>query len=634
MSASNTVSVGAMAVLGLAAVLAAQTPATQTPQATFKSGVDLVDVDVSVLDEHRHPVKGLTAADFTVYEDGKPRPIAAFTPVDLPPREIPTAPWMDAIAPDVATNRFPSEGRLVVLLMDRFIATDQRPIARMIGEAAIGQLRHGDLAAVVFSTHGIPQNFTSDRQLLLDAVRRPFATLPDGDTGGAGSCYCGACSLETIANIAEGMREVRQRRKLLMIVGSNISISPMAGTCVGVLNGVRDRAIRAIKAGNITVYAFDPAGLDAPTPSAASSEPPNYAALRAAILRRRANIGVLPGETGGRVIGGNTPAGEVTTVFRESASYYVLGFQPASSAADGKYHDISVKVSRAHVILQARQGYFAPGGKLTSLKPPKGAPPVLATAVAGVWPRTDLALAMQVVPFALPGLKEAELRITIGARGDLRGDPPATTQAEVFVGAFDRNGKSLGDTKLTAQVPVRRASDGTPAFEYEIPLKLKVKPGRYEVRAAVSDQVAGASGSVYGYVEVPEYGATPVSLSGIMVQALPEMDAEPKEFVPFVPTARREFGRNERVTAVLRENQGLTQPVQPGYLNVQIVNERDERVFGHEARLLAEQYGANRAADHAVDLPLTRLDPGEYVLVMEVRHGNVEARRELRFRVR
>ena len=626
-----------LGVLGIALTsltLVARAGQSQAPQTTFKSSVELVDVDVSVLDDHRQPVKGLTAADFTVYEDGKPRPIAAFTPVDLPPREIPTAPWMDAIAPDVASNRFPPEGRLVVLLMDRFIATDQRPVARMIGEAAIGQLRRGDLAAVVFSTHGIPQNFTSDRQLLLDAVRRPFATLPDGDNGGAGSCFCGSCSLETIANIAEGMREVRQRRKLLLIVGSNISISPMAGNCVGSLNTVRDRAIRAIKAGNITVYAFDPTGLDAPTPSAASSEPPNYAALRAAILRRRANIAVLPGETGGRVIGGNTPADEITTVFRESSSYYVLGFQPASPAADGKYHDITVKVSRAHVILQARQGYFAPGGKLASLKPPKTAPPILANAVAGVWPRTDLALSMQVVPFALPGLKDAELRITIGARGDLRGEPPATTQADVFVGAFDRNGKSLSDTKITASLPLRRASDGKAAFEYEIPLKLKVKPGRYEVRAAVSDGWAGASGSVYGYVDVPEYTATPVSLSGIMVQALPETDAEPKEFVPFVPTSRREFGRNERVTAVLRENQGLTQPVQPGYLNVQIVNERDERVFGHEARLVADQYGANRSADHAVDLPLGRLDAGEYVLVMEVRHGNIEARREMRFRVR
>ena len=47
-----------------------QLPPVQPP--TFRTGVDAVQLDVSVLDKDRRPVRGLTAADFTVLEDGKP----------------------------------------------------------------------------------------------------------------------------------------------------------------------------------------------------------------------------------------------------------------------------------------------------------------------------------------------------------------------------------------------------------------------------------------------------------------------------------------------------------------------------------------------------------------------------------
>ncbi len=509
--------IGPIAAIALAAVGFAQSAPPQ-PQATFRAKVDLVDVDVSVLDEHRRPIRGLTAADFTVLEDGKVRPIAAFTPVDLPPRERPDAPWMDQVAPDVTTNRFPPEGRLVVIMMDRFIATEQRPIAREIAEAAIGQLRKGDLAAVVFATHGIPQNFTADRSLLLAAVRRPFAALPDGDRGGASACFCGSCSLETIATVAEGMREVRQRRKILITIGNNISINPL-GTCVGTLTGVRERAIRAIRSANVTVHAFDPSGLETPTPGASATEPPNIQALRAASLRRRGNLAVLPGETGGKVVGGVTPAALVGDVFRESASYYVLGFQPASAIANGRFHEIEVKVGRRHVILQARRGYYAPGGKTPSAAAVvKDASPALATAVSGVWPKTDLALTMQVVPMARPGLEDAELRVVLGVRGEAMGDRPSTASATVFVGAFDRNGRSLSDTRQTLSIPVPARADRT--VEYEAIGRLILKPGRYEIRAAIDDATLGASGSVYGYVEVPDFLRDPVTLSGILLQAV------------------------------------------------------------------------------------------------------------------
>jgi hypothetical protein len=45
-------------------LLARQTP--QAVQPTSRAGIDVVQVDVSVLDQNRRPVRNLTAADFTV----------------------------------------------------------------------------------------------------------------------------------------------------------------------------------------------------------------------------------------------------------------------------------------------------------------------------------------------------------------------------------------------------------------------------------------------------------------------------------------------------------------------------------------------------------------------------------------
>jgi hypothetical protein len=58
----------ACVILSLGVVAAA--PQTPQQKPTFRSSVDVVHLDVSVLDRDRKPVRGLTAKDFTVYDDG------------------------------------------------------------------------------------------------------------------------------------------------------------------------------------------------------------------------------------------------------------------------------------------------------------------------------------------------------------------------------------------------------------------------------------------------------------------------------------------------------------------------------------------------------------------------------------
>ena len=67
----------ALGVALVGAPASAQDPQQPPRTPTFRSSVDLVPVDVSVLDKNGRPVDDLTASDFTLEVDGKPRRIAS-----------------------------------------------------------------------------------------------------------------------------------------------------------------------------------------------------------------------------------------------------------------------------------------------------------------------------------------------------------------------------------------------------------------------------------------------------------------------------------------------------------------------------------------------------------------------------
>src|SRR5262249_10385054 len=155
----------------------------------------------------RHPVTGLTAADFTIFQNGKSMPIAAFSEVHLPPATTTVTGWTHDVVPDVVTNATPDEGRLVVVVLDRSIPAGEPPIvARRIATTVIDQLGPTDLAAITFTKTATPQDFTSNRQLLLRAINGSDpgmeGTADDGTADAGilttsvlmpGDCYCGLC---------------------------------------------------------------------------------------------------------------------------------------------------------------------------------------------------------------------------------------------------------------------------------------------------------------------------------------------------------------------------------------------------------------------------------------------------------
>ncbi len=604
-----------------------------TPQSSFRTGVELVYVDVSVLDGDRRPVRGLGSADFVVREDGRPRPIAAFSAVDLPdPPVQPPVGWMRDVAPDVVTNLVPREGRLVVILLDAGPA--YLPEAQRTAEAAVDQLGPGDLAAVIFSEVGTPQNFTADKRLLREAINRPFVGLADDDREGQrGVCPCGVCKLNTITRVAEAVRDVPRRRKMLFYIGGSLPGQSTNVNCFAEVRQTREELLHAAGVANLAVYTFDANLLQTLAPTAQSAGPPplDRRGIVTAHLERQGDMMMYADATGGRAIKDtNAPWEPMPEVFAESRSYYVLGITPEAVKQDGRHHEIKVDVTRRGLRVYSRRGYYSPTTPVA--EPPRGkaaAASSLMRTLAGLWPETGMPLSVTAAAFAGGSTAEATVAVV------LRAQEPAlfkAAQVSVLAGAYDREGKAVDEylQTITVTPPDRAAKQ----FEYEAISRLRLKPGRHEVRVAAENAAHGLRGSVYTYVDVPDFARAPLSLSGIVLGA---SAAKPGnvlgDLLPLTPTAQRQFVSSRRITAFVRVYDTAAQEQPPVTMAARIVNIHNIVRFRQTASL---RTGGSepRSADYLLDLPLSTLAAGDYLLTVEATRADRTVTRDIRFGVR
>jgi hypothetical protein len=178
---------------------------------------------------------------------------------------------------------------------------------------------------------------------------------------------------------------------------------------------------------------------------------------------------------------------------------------------------------------------------------------------------------------------------------------------------------------------------GPGGADYEVLSRLALKPGRYEIRVAL-DAGPGQRASVYTDVEVPDFAKQPISLSGIVLSASPAVGSAPaaafSNLMPVIPTVRREFARSARASAFVRVYQGTKDAVQPASLTSRIVDTSDRCVATDVVSLAADRFSVDRSADYQIALPIDRLQPGEYLLMIDAAQGRHKAGRVLRFRVR
>ncbi|MEW5982747.1 MAG: VWA domain-containing protein [Acidobacteriota bacterium] len=613
-----------LAVLAVACLQPAGAGQEQPP--VFRTEVAIVRLDVSVLDEHRRPIRGLTPDSFTILVDGIPQPIVAFSPVVVPSPEPPTAPWMREVAPDVRTNLL-GEPRLFVIIMDDAVAPADPYVvenAKAIARSVVEHVGPGDLAAVVFTMNRRQsQDLTGDRTKLLQAIDR-F----DFGLGGPGMAF----SKRTIKDTIGLLQEHQRSRTVLILIaggGGDVSKGLPDPNSAEIEPWEVDALGRASRVGRLPIYYFSYRGLEAPGLVRGVFEW-NDTKLRSDRLE------TLADESGGRAfIHTNAPADYVPAVFEENSAYYLIGYRPTYPLQDGRGRRLQIRVNRPGAVV------FPDGQMVWSPKPssrkPKPPPSPLFQAMVDLLPQSDIPLQVGAAPFAIPRTRRgatAAVAVTLRVRRPAPSEP-VLEQVEALGKAFTVNGKEVASIRQTVSVRLVPAAADS---EYELLSRLELKPGRYLLRYSVQSRGLDRTGSVYTEVTVPDFGRSPLSFSGLVLSAQPAAKAAPPDalasVMPVMPTTERTLTAMHRAQVFARLYQGGKRALRVVSLEAVLTDAHgNERVI-QTNHLTAAQFAGSRAADCVVPLPLGELPPGPYLLTLRANAGNDTAKATVRFAVR
>jgi Ca-activated chloride channel homolog len=284
-----------------------------TARSTFKSGVDVVALSVTVLDPQARLLAGLSRDNFSVFEDGVRQDIAYFETSEVP---------LD-----------------LALLIDSSVS--MQPKIAFVQKAAAGfvdALREGDRAAVyAFNSYVRPlQAFTTDRSLVRQAIQ---STTAAGGTALYNAVYV---ALRGFAKVAEDGR-VRRRAIVVLTDGEDTA---------SVLTF--DDLMGEAKAAGVTIYTI---GLHAPEPGRDAAQARGYFSTADFAMKQLAR------ETGAKAFfptGLSSLAEAYAEIGRELATQYAIGYVSRNPMRNGAFRRVTVRVSDSPGAQpRTRTGYLA-----------------------------------------------------------------------------------------------------------------------------------------------------------------------------------------------------------------------------------------------------------------------------------
>jgi VWFA-related protein len=665
---------------------------------TLRTAVDQVVVDVVVTDATGVVASGLSAADFTILEDGRPQRIETFTEVALPfvARQPGSGP---PPAAELRTNRQAADGRVYVLLLDDYFVMAARTTGvRGLAAAFLDRyVQPGDLVAVA-TTSGVTggtQAFTDDMRLVRRAVdrfvgkktrsatvekleayyraremdpsrsRRADPRTPtfnrDGAVLGVNAIDDevldrGRVALGTVKSVVQSLASVSGRRRALVYLSEGIDIPIGAGNNAEVareLEGVLSAAARA----NVAVYAIDPRGLHSSgdeimdiraMPTAVSGEMPvsTMAGLERERRVSRDMLRAIADGTGGyALVESNLAASALERIVAESSHYYLLGYTPASTRRDGRYHGLEVRVNKPGLSARARKGYTAPDDQAPRPDPIGGLSPELSALLRQPLPAAGLPLSAQAVAFPA-ATDNVSVTIEVGAgalsfapRGDKR-----YNALDVAILPVDAAGRTHGLTQGHPQLTVAPdMADTVVARGLRLSHRLTLAPGEYQLRIAVREQTGRTAGSVLCDLLVPDPAVAGLAMTSIVTSASSAIAVPSAYNDPGLlwalggpPTTARAFSPGETLSAYVElVDAGATATRDVDLLTV-VRDARGRDVVRSQQPKANGRVPPGKSFAYAVDLPLKALAPGRYVLRIEARASGLAEplARELTFDVR
>lgn len=302
----------------LAAAVLAASPlplgAQARPQAPiFGTGIEVINLSLSVTDAQNNFVTSLGQRDFAVYEDGIRQELSLFTQENLPIS--------------------------LVLMIDVSASMEEKlPTAQAAAIRFTRTLREQDLAQIVqFNDRSTTlQPFTNDLVALETAIRK---TQTSGPTALHNALYI------ALKDLTKDKKAAELRRRAVVLLSDGEDTASLVSD---------DQVLELARKSEINIYAISL------RPRRASDR------QRQAFSQAEYLVNALARETGGRAF---FPAsiGELESVYdriaEELRTLYSVGYVSSNARRDGKWRRIVVRVpDREGLTVRHKLGYYAPRG--------------------------------------------------------------------------------------------------------------------------------------------------------------------------------------------------------------------------------------------------------------------------------